>query len=350
MAENTTQETGAETLPVEAEPSVLDQTSVGTSGYEVPVEELKNMEGVDLDSEGPQVDVEALTKEEGEAEDEDELAASDTDEEVSEDDLEELKSELSEKEESKDEGDKEELFEVMGEKVTKKDLLAGYMKEKDYRQKTMQLADEKRAFESEREQHLNQVKEYQTSVQEELNLKKQFDYFLDHLEQTDPEKYQEISESFNSYSKMTKNPFFETQLTHLAEQNKRLSQKLEEIELNKDKISFESELTDLRSWANAKFGRLGFKWDEKKVAEAWANQDGDKSLKDIFKGMYSDQLLSLAESKSKLARAKAKTKTAKTIGQTRAGKAIGSEIDNNDFYKNTGYTQIAEAIVTGKLV
>lgn len=358
MPEQTNNDT-TKSLPVEVEPSIydqLDENELSVGNYKIGSKDLQEL---NLDSDAEEVkfaeDKEGVKSDDGDGKKSDtdgqpEQEAKEVDEDITDKDLDEIKSELSDEEKKPLVGDDNEpKYEVMGEKIPVKDLIAGFMKEKDYRQKTMALADERRLFDQEREVYQKQIHEFQTGVENELNLKKQFDYYLEHEEQTDPEFYNQLQDRFKGFHCLTKNPFFESQLSFLNKERESLRKELDELKLGKERVQFQSELSEVRSWVNNKFGKLGFKWDEQKVINAWADQDGDKSVKDIFKTIYGDQLVSLAESKAKLAKTKAKASTVTTFGQGPGSPKDTPAKDVDSIVKKMSYSQIAEGLLSGQI-
>lgn len=112
---------------------------------------------------------------------------------------EDLETEVETESESEIEGEEESLvYEVDGEEIaleTLREWRERGMKEKDYRQKTMKLADERKAFESERETLAQQSKELQAKLKE-LQVLVQEDSEIDWaaLKVEDPDRYIELKE------------------------------------------------------------------------------------------------------------------------------------------------------------
>jgi hypothetical protein len=348
MADATESESTSESAPSEPTAPTQDE-SVSIGGYEVPADAMKEL---DLE-EGDTLDVKEFGIEDTEKSEADkDVQPDEGDKEEAafgDEDLESLKKELDD--EIIDEGKKDEEpeFEVNGEKLKKSELEAGYLKEKDYRQKTQSLAADRRSFEEEQSTFYKQADEWKNNFQEELAQKQTFDYLVEHIKTTDPDFYEQLQSKFQDFYGQTRNPYFESQLGSLAKQNEALQKELDSIREESEKITFNKQMNDLDNWVNVRFGKLKLKWDKNAVSKAWANQEGDKTPKEIFKELYGDQLLALAESKAKLAKVRgAAAKGPPTYGKTKADSAVASGKDNGK-WKDMSYSKIVDELESGRL-
>lgn len=335
-------------LKVETKPTVLEELDLGVGGYKIPSEAL---EGVDLDGVSQEAD-DNLKKyvkeldEEGQSEKEAEPV------EESEDELKTLKKELDLEDETPDEAEvkepakDEKKYEVDGEELTLKELISGYRRDSDYRKKTMALAEDRKAYEREITEAKEELQNAYKEMETELNLKQQFDSFLDLVQLNDPDFYQELSDKYKEAQKHLRNPYFEAKIQKQEKLLETMQNKLHQADVSQYKNEFTSGIKEARAFAK-KFEGMGFKWDEKKVAQEWADT-GDHPLK-CLKRLYADNIYSLVESKTKLAKLGAKAK--KTIPNMGSVKTNGTATsrDLSKEYKNMSYSKIADLVLSGEL-
>lgn len=328
----------------------------GGSGYQLPDDLLTQLTEADGESSPEEQALLELAKEMGIETGEQEPKAkvakpakedkpADEPEEEEDPDLAALKKDLKgDTDDTKKVVNEADLVEVNGEKVSLDDLKKGYMKEKDYRNKTMAIADERRDFEKEKMAYVEEYKQAMASIESEINVKKQFDSFIDFIEASDPDFYSEVKAKFEASQKQMRNPFFESQLNKLAEENRELKKKFDDVDVQREKASYNEGMREVKQFVK-KYEHLGLKWTEQEVAKAWAQSTA--SPLQVFKSIYGDQILTLAESKAKLAKLQNKNKgTMPNAGKVRS---TGSGATSSKDTKKMSYSQITEALLAGQL-
>ena len=293
--------------------------------------------GVELEGQG---DKPAKPKEVKDGDDEPLAAKEDDDDELSA-----LKKELTSDEAPKEDNvSEEDLVDLGDEKVSREQLKKERLFQKDYTKKTMELADERRAFEKEKQAYVEDYENRINSLEKELNQKKQIDQFLDYLEATDPERYNEYQELFESSQKQMRNPFFESKLSRQEKQIEDLNKKIEEAAIAQEVAKYQQGMLEVKRYAK-KFEDMGLKWDEKAVAKEWEQAaDAPTPLK-AFKRIYGDQILTLAESKAKLAKTQGKRGMPNIGSMKSTGKSL--ESDEIDF-KKISYSDLSSMLLSGK--
>jgi hypothetical protein len=230
-------------------------------------------------------------------------------------------------------------------KIPVKDAIKLAQQGYDYTQKTQALAEEKREFERTRESTLSDLNKQKTQLQETLNEKEQLDYFFDYLKSNDPDLYQNLQNQASQFKHQISNPFLEKHMTQLNKQLESLNKKQQEIEEKELRSNFYKEFEELKSMHGAKYAKLGIKLDESKIKEEWIKSGS--SLKDIYKQLYADKILSLAQSKGLVdKKAKAASNKAPTMGRMKGG---SPKADVSKVIKKMSYSQLADAFMKGQI-
>lgn len=334
-------------LKVEAKPTAFEALDLGVGGYKIPPEAL---EGVDLDGVSQEAD-DNLKKHVDELNNEGQSEKEASPVEETEDELKTLKKELDledtpDEAEVKEPAKDEKKYEVDGEELTIKELISGYRRDSDYRKKTMSLAEDRKAYEREIVEAKEELTAAYKEMETELNLKQQFDSFLDLVQLNDPDFYQELNDKYKEAQKHLRNPYFEAKIQKQEKLMEAMQSKLHQADVSQYKNEYTSGLKEAKAFAK-RFEAMGFKWDEKKVAQEWADT-GDHPLK-CLKRLYADNIYSLAESKAKLAQAGTKGKRViPNMGSVKTNGTATSR-DLSKEYKSMSYSKIADMVLSGEL-
>lgn len=274
--------------------------------------------------------------------------AEDDDQSESEEDQPETESAEEEEPEEGSESD-EELYEVKvaGEtqKVTLDELREGYQREADYRRKTQELSDERKAYESESEQaytdletRFNQLQESEQTHVKTLQLAQQRDSFLAQLENSDPGLFQDIQNRFQQFTQQYNNPVIQdaqTKIQSLEERIETMGQEREDEQIRKE---FETDLSATKDKYRGAIEKLGLKVDWDKVKQNYI--DGAKTVGSAFLQEYGDQLMTRYESRQKVENTKRRAEAARkapTVATTNRGKTTKTAPDS----KNMDYEDVA---------
>lgn len=272
---------------------------------------------------------------------------------------EESSEEESEEFEGKDEAldDDEPRFELVhnGEKktVTLDEMKELAQKGFDYTKKTQSVGEEKKAleqemqrFKEESEKTIEDLESRYKEIDDVINLKQQWDFFLDNLENTDPDFFSEIQEKFQETSSAYNNPLIKKQLDVF-------NQKLTEIEKRGQKYeneailkAYESEKNNFQESMNSTFEALGLKPDWNKVESAW--KKGAESVERAFYMVHGPDMVKLWNSKQKLSNTKkvAQRSKAPQVGSVSSKKPAGKAAPDT---KGLTYQEMTEAILSGRL-
>lgn len=162
--------------------------------------------------------------------------------------------------------------------------------------KQVELEAKEKAF---TERMLAEKKEFQEKYQEKLKVHDQFDDFLGHLADKDPEFFGLIQAEYAEHLKQYSNPVIEK----IRQENAAIR---EELDSFKNKASDEvtrtkldSEMNQLKATLGKEAEASGLKVDWTKVEDAWA--DNPKlGIKNAFYAEYGEALLKAATSKAKV--------------------------------------------------
>lgn len=203
----------------------------------------------------------------------------------------------------------EDLFEIIHDgtpvKMTREELLAHAQKGFDYTKKTMTLSEERKAIEAEKAKLMEEFQKRSQGVEDVLSLKEQWDFYLDSLAQQNPDLFEEIKEGFSRTSQQFKNPVVEAQLKAFNQKMGKIEEVQKAWELEQIRKGFEKEF---EAEVSGDWGKLltsaGLTPDKEKITKAWIDHGG--SVRDALKLVYSDDVVKLMQSKSKLNEVKKK--------------------------------------------
>jgi len=337
--------------PVEVDPSnAAPAGTVGKGNYSVPIEELTKL-GFEERNDGLDLDVILGDGNDGESETDSQPEGTEGDEDI--DEVAQLKKELSPESEKTDEKEKssdekaETVYEIGDEKITMKEfkeLKDSGLRDKDYRQKTMALADERKEVDALRAKTEEFQQEIESKYETELTQKEHFDQLVDWIKETDHEFFDQFQEKNAEWQKHSYNPQYEAKLKAQARSQKEIEQKLADNDEDRMREVYLGQEKRLDILAN-KYKHLELKWDKEKVVDRWVEEGG--TLVDNFKILYGDNLLDLAVQKQKTAKPKVRRIGVKTAGTIKNKGAV--VVETVDPTKDWNYSQIANAIIEGKI-
>jgi len=215
-------------------------------------------------------------------------------------------------------------------KMSMEDLKSYAQKGFDYTTKTMTLSEERKAIEEEKkkfeEELQNQLKTYEQRRQEldeVVSLKDQWDFYINSLEQSDPDLFEEIKNGFQKTAQHFQNPVLTAQMQKMRELEERYQKDLVERENQQIRTQFQSGLDTAKKgeWGQL-LDQLGMKLDEAKVRDAWVNSEG--SVDDAIKQVYAQDVIKRLQSKSKVSttKKKASSKKVPTAGTAKSTKPV----------------------------
>lgn len=216
----------------------------------------------------------------------------------------------------------------------------------DYTQKTQDLAIERKQHDAKVQEFTASFEKQRQELQSTINEKEQLDYFFDYLKSNNPDLYQTLESEASQFKHQISNPFLEKLMSAQAKQLEEVNRKLSERENKEIRTSFHKELEEVKSMHAAKYARLGIKIDEAAIKKEWV--DSGEPLIRIYKKLYADKILSLAQSKGALSmKAKANSNKAPTMGRVRS--SAPAKPDMMKQAKKMSYTQLADALIKGKI-
>jgi len=216
----------------------------------------------------------------------------------------------------------------------------------DYTQKTQSHAEERRNSEMLLQKERTDFENHRAQFQQQLKEKEQLDYFVETLRVQDPEFYSELEKRASSFKQQASNPFFERQIQELKSMLMEERKDKQERHTQELRNSYYKEFEDLKSMHNSKYAKLGLRIDEEAIKKQWI--DTGEPLKSIYKKLYADKILSLAQSRGSLdKKMKAASNRAPTMGRVRSAHP-SKEVSKGQF-KKMSYTQLADAVMKGKI-
>ncbi|MET3699352.1 hypothetical protein SAMN05877753_1029 [Bacillus oleivorans] len=182
------------------------------------------------------------------------------------------------------------------------ELKNGYLRQSDYTKKTQALADERKAFETEKETY-KPVKEWLDYINGNPYLFDQINKAIDQWEKTGALPIEEVLENAESAK------YF----NHLLAENKRLQSELDQIQGEYQSTKFETDMKNLVSDLKAEYGDLLTpEYEESLKAQAKQESLSIDVLKRIAKGDLAEQKLKQEKEASKKTEAKTKQKIRET--------------------------------------
>lgn len=247
---------------------------------------------------------------------------------------------------------------IDGEEVVKNltpaEIVAELQKAHNYTQSKQELSNsikekeaELKAYEDELNQKIEQVA---SSLEGELNIKKQWDAFVEHMKSQDTEWYEDLVTNFRAYQTQFDNPVVKAYEEKLSRIEKALldkqesdAEKAEQAQLKELRETYEKEMGAVKSAYLPQLEKLGIPFSEDRIKKMWS-EDGYPTVKAAFMEAYGEQIQKRYESLSKVTKA---SKNAGRKSPTVAGKTRGS-IKLPDLPENIGsYDSLIEHFISG---
>ena len=242
---------------------------------------------------------------------------------------EEIEKELADNDQPEEESIEEALESIMyngEEKQLTKDEFKEYAsKGFDYTQKTQDLSKQRLEFdksvEAFEEQKANLHGEFQkekTQFQNELGLKKQWDFALDTMQKQNPDLYDEVKSFHEELITTYNNPLIQDLMNEVQSLKSQGLQKEDANVANQ----YHSQMSKAKKDIFPMLEKLGLRVDEAKVKDAWIK--GAENVESAVYSIYGDSVRKVQESRLKLSAARRKTSTSKspTMGNTNASKTV----------------------------
>lgn len=316
-------------------------TDATPSGAQQSVQDAANeakseLEGVDLsnlDNETTDVDP-AILKENGIEGDDDgqpEKEPSAKSEDGAEDnEIEDIFKELGQEVPKKSEVGNGEVFKIKHEgkeiELSKDDLIKHAQMGFDYTKKTQAIALKEEQLAKQYETKEAAFKEQTAKFNEDLRLKNQFDFCLDHIKEDDPTFYEEMTAKLQAASRYYSNPVVDKAMQRVAELESQVNNLLNGTKRNE----FVSQFSEMSKTLAPKLEKLGIKIDEAKIKDAWINSSSD--VKSAVYSVYGEQINKAYASKVKLEAAKKQAPIQKKVEPIKPTQPKQNE------EKSTGYT------------
>jgi len=214
----------------------------------------------------------------------------------------------------------------------------------DYQYKTAQVAEQRKIFEAEKAsyqqelaQTVQELEAFRDSNVKELELKQTWDVYLNNLKTADPNLFNHIVNGFQQMQGLYNNPIISQQINSLRQENQSLKKNFEEINYEKIRNSFQSEMANVKAELDPALKQLKMNVDWEAVTDAW--KEGAKDVKTAFYAVYGDELRKRSASRGKIDGAKkaVEKKPVASGGLKKSGDV------NKSYYpgKNVSYSEIA---------
>jgi hypothetical protein len=225
-------------------------------------------------------------------------------------------------------------------KLSMEDLKSYAQKGFDYTTKTMTLGEERKQIEAEKEKfqeellsRTQQADEREREISDVIQLKDKWDFYINSLEQTDPDLFTEIKEGFSKTAQQFSNPVLTAQMKELSDLKTSYQQDIQQREHDQIRREFTNGVEKAKTgeWGQL-LDQLGLKFDEEKIKQSWVNSEG--SVEDAVKSLYAADVVKLLQSKGKVTTAKKKAASAKKIPTAGTAKRAMSPVTDDGIKAN----------------
>jgi len=223
-------------------------------------------------------------------------------------------------------------------------LKEGYLRQKDYTVKTQELSTQRQAFEQERTQYDQEYIQKVNQLTDSVEQYEKMRYFLAQLQETNPEKFDDINNEYLEFERQSSNPTVKALTNKLSELESKMSTMGQEREHEQIRSQFSSDLKASQGLIDD-MAKLGIIVDPEKVKEAYAN--GAKDVPTAIGALYSKELLKLTASAKKTE--EAKKIAASKSGVPTAGTAKNSSGVSRLDFKGKRWHDVEEMIQKGYL-
>lgn len=214
--------------------------------------------------------------------------------------------------------------------LTQKELLDYAQKGFDYTSKTMTLAEDRKKQEEEwntKEEENKKLHEdfvtRQSEMSDVMQLKAKWDFYINSVERSDPDLFDQIQAGFNEQTAHFSNPLIDAQMKRVEDELQVMKSASSERENAKIRQEFDDGLKVQEDEWKDDFEKLGLKLDPEKVRKEWI--DGAETVKQAVLNVYAGDMIKLLKSKNKTAAVKKKVQSTKapiTSGKVNAAKEV----------------------------
>jgi hypothetical protein len=213
-------------------------------------------------------------------------------------------------------------FEVQSQEHAKELMQKGY----DYTVKTQSLADERKAWEGERETLSKQFETQETELAQkyeefsgQLRENQIIETVISQMQNEDPDLVAEISQRYQAIESQFNNPVYNSQIEQMNKQITELRSGQEVERASLASKEFDLEMQGSQNLVDQLKDTLGLEVDREVVQKRWLK--GDDVKKAIF-AEYGDRILKLKESKTKVAKTKRAVGKKQVTGGARSRTSI----------------------------
>lgn len=202
----------------------------------------------------------------------------------------------------------------------------------DYTKKTQALAAKEEVFKKQYEEKEKALVAESSKFQDDLKLKNQFDFCMDHIKEEDPTFFEEMSAKIQTASRFYSNPVVDKAMKRVADLEGQVNNLLNGHKRNE----YQSQFSDVQKNLFPKLEKLGIKIDESKIKDAWINSASD--VKSAIFSVYGDQIDKAYASKVKLESVKKQASVQKKVDNIKPTEIKKPESSSNGYQSYSAST------------